>query len=57
MKPEEKWVYSKVFREDRILYIHLPGNDTCDVCDKLQCKIKNEKEFPKLLLKKDLDIK
>lgn len=48
IKPEKKWVYSKVFNEDFNLSFHLPDNDTCDVCDQLDCQIKSEKNDAKL---------
>lgn len=32
---------------------HTPDNDTCDVCDKLDCSIKNKKEVEKLITLKE----
>lgn len=48
IKPDKMWIYSKVFNEDFNLSFHLSDNDTCDVCDKLDCNIKNEKNDEKL---------
>lgn len=33
IKPEKKWVYSKVFNEDFNLSFRSPDTDTCDVCN------------------------
>lgn len=48
IKPDKKWIYSKVFNEDFNLSFHLSDNDTSDVCDKLDSNIKDEKNYEKL---------
>lgn len=46
--PEKKWLFFKVFNEEFNYSFHLPDNDTCDTCDKIDCCIKNEKSDEKL---------
>ncbi|CAH1100260.1 unnamed protein product [Psylliodes chrysocephalus] len=57
IKPEKKWVYSKVFNEHFNLSFHLSDNDTCDVCDKLHCEIKNEEKLIDLKVQKENHLK
>ncbi|XP_046685006.1 uncharacterized protein LOC124370749 [Homalodisca vitripennis] len=41
IKPEKKWLFSEIFNREYNLSFHLPDNDTCDFCDRIDCQLKN----------------
>ncbi|XP_046684652.1 uncharacterized protein LOC124370411 [Homalodisca vitripennis] len=48
VNPAKKWLFSKVFNEDFNMAFKLPDNDTCDVCDEFECRLKNKQNSEEL---------